>query len=370
LALAEAGATVLFENHLPTDVPGWGELDKRREEFKRLLNRLTFGSAAKDALKVAQVGRGQVLVGPLETALEEAGVPREPMFEQPGLMCVRRAFDGGKYYFIANRSEQMVVNSWVELATRPRSVVIMNPMTGRSELGQLRISVGGKSVGGKSQVFLQLQPGESVILGCFAERKLEGPMRTSLQAAGKPVELAGPWNLSFIEGGPDLPVPTTLALLGSWTDLGDTNAQRFAGTGRYTLVFDAPRVASRPELWQLDLGKVCQSARVRLNGKEMATLITPPFRVFVPLQPKGNKLEVEVTNVSANRIRDLDRRGVKWRNFYDINFVNLDYQPFDASNWPLTDSGLLGPVTLTPAEPVALANTGRRTSSKEENDKL
>jgi hypothetical protein len=38
---------------------------------------------------------------------------------------------------------------------------------------------------------------------------------------------------------------------------------------------------------------------------------------------------------------------VQWKIFKDINFVNLDYQPFDASNWPLTDCGLLGPVTLT-----------------------
>jgi hypothetical protein len=33
------------------------------------------------------------------------------------------------------------------------------------------------------------------------------------------------------------------------------------------------------------------------------------------------------------------------------NIVNLDYRPFDASDWPLTDSGLLGPVTLTPVRP-------------------
>ena len=65
------------------------------------------------------------------------------------------------------------------------------------------------------------------------------------------------------------------------------------------------------------------------------------------LQPRGNELIVEVTSTSANRIRDLDRRGVKWQNFNDINFVNQDYKPFDAANWPLTDSGLLGPVTLT-----------------------
>ena len=70
--------------------------------------------------------------------------------------------------------------------------------------------------------------------------------------------------------------------------------------------------------------------------------------VVPALKPKDNRLEVEVTNVSANRIRDLDRRGVKWKSFNDINMVNLDYKPFDASGWPLADSGLLGPVTVTP----------------------
>jgi hypothetical protein len=40
---------------------------------------------------------------------------------------------------------------------------------------------------------------------------------------------------------------------------------------------------------------------------------------------------------------------VPWKNFKDINFVNVDYQPFDASNWPVADCGLLGPVVLAPA---------------------
>jgi hypothetical protein len=34
--------------------------------------------------------------------------------------------------------------------------------------------------------------------------------------------------------------------------------------------------------------------------------------------------------------------------FEDINFVGIDYKPFDASGWPLTPSGLLGPVRLEP----------------------
>ena len=115
------------------------------------------------------------------------------------------------------------------------------------------------------------------------------------------------------------------------------------------ITFDAPAGPVQP--WLLELGKVSQSARVRLNGRDLGTLLIPPFRVVAgELKPKANLLEVEVTNVSANRIRDLDRRKVNWKNFHDINFVNLDYKPFDASAWPLTESGLLGPVRLIPAQ--------------------
>ena len=93
-----------------------------------------------------------------------------------------------------------------------------------------------------------------------------------------------------------------------------------------------------------------ESARVELNGRSLGTLWSRPFRVRLgqALRPGENVLEVEVTNLPANRIRDLDRRGVPWKRFHDINVVNVDYKPFDASSWPLTDSGLLGPVTLTP----------------------
>ena len=68
--------------------------------------------------------------------------------------------------------------------------------------------------------------------------------------------------------------------------------------------------------------------------------------------PAKNVLEIEVTNLAANRIADLDRRKVPWKQFHEINFVNIDYKLFDASAWPALDSGLLGPVRLlVPAKP-------------------
>ena len=86
-----------------------------------------------------------------------------------------------------------------------------------------------------------------------------------------------------------------------------------------------------------------------MNALVVGTVIEPFFTVETgPLRATDNVLEVEVTNLSANRIRDLDRRGIEWRIFRDINFVGIDYKPFDASRWPVRPSGLPGPVALQP----------------------
>lgn len=332
LGLAKNGATIIFEQGLPADVPGWGKLEERQAELKELSAEVPPGGGT--------LGKGQVVVGEVEAELARAEVAREPMFEA-GLMCVRRAFEGGHYYFVANRSDKKPVDSWVSLGRSAGAVSVMNPLTGSSSMAAIRHDHAG------AQVRLQLAPGESLLLRCTNESNpgTEPPWRY-WQPSGNPVELTGIWHCSFIQGGPELPATFQTRRLASWTELGDTNAQRFAGSAVYAIQFSAPKAAATR--WQLDLGKVCQSARVRLNGQDFGTRLTPPFRVVVgPLKPTANVLEVEVTNTSANRIRDLDRRGVKWKNFYDINVVGLDYKPFDASHWPLAESGLIGPVTLT-----------------------
>mgnify|MGYP000220009088 CR=1 FL=1 len=78
----------------------------------------------------------------------------------------------------------------------------------------------------------------------------------------------------------------------------------------------------------LDLGDVRESARVRINGQAVATLIAVPYRCLVGkyLRPGVNTLEVEVTNLPANRIADMDRRDVPWRIYKDANIVNIHYK--------------------------------------------
>jgi len=349
LELARTGGTVVFPDGLPEEAAGFVRSDAEREQFQELKEQ------AQSLNRGITARRGKVLVGSFESALAAAGVRREALFDVPGLMCVRRKLaDGGRYYFVANRGEA-TVDGWIPLATRAASVGVMDPSTGATAAGSCR-----RTAGGETEVRLHLSPGASVILRTFDSGGLDGPAYPLWRQAGDRAELGGRWQVKFLSGGPELPAPFTTDSLGSWTALGDTNATRFAGTALYSLNFDLPTdyLEAGRQTFELDLGEVRQSARVRLNGRDCSTLITPPFRVVVDhLKPTDNLLEVEVTNTSANRIRDLDQRGVSWQRFHDINFVNIDYKKFDASGWPLADSGLLGPVTLTPVRAEAPASS-------------
>ena len=61
-----------------------------------------------------------------------------------------------------------------------------------------------------------------------------------------------------------------------------------------------------------------------------------------------------VTNLMANRIAALERSGVPWKTFYNVNFparLPENRGPdglFSAAKWEPLDSGLLGPVVITP----------------------
>ncbi len=344
IELARAGAIVIFEQDLPADVPGLGALEVRRAESRRLTAGLRFQQAG-DGVREARVGAGRILAGDAEAALRFAGVRRETLVDHPGFEYVRRRSGSSRYYFLNNRGTETVAG-WIPLAHQGKSVLIMDPMTGQS--GQAAVRAKYET----SEVYIQLPAGAATILKVDATpAKAEREWRY-LHSAGPPVPLEGTWQVEFVSGGPDLPAGRQIRELTSWTAFAGEPGERFAGTARYKLAFDRP--GSLPGLWLLDLGTVCESARVRLNGRELGVVFQPPYRIPVSdLKTRGNLLDVEVTNLSANRIRDLDRRKVEWRVFHDINFVNLDYKPFDASGWALRDSGLLGPVTLTPARAFA-----------------
>ena len=92
-----------------------------------------------------------------------------------------------------------------------------------------------------------------------------------------------------------------------------------------------------------------------LNGQEIAVLIGPDYKVTIDnkLLKSTNTLEIKVSNLMANRIAYLDKNNIEWKKFYNVNFnarmpQNTKNRIFDASAWEPRESGLIGPVTLTP----------------------
>jgi hypothetical protein len=322
-ALVESGAKVIFEK-LPEDVPGHGRLAERRTEFSAALAK--FPAATSDVIAALTAA-----VRP--EALAEAG---------PNVL--RRANEIGHHYFVTNLTDK-THEGWASLGSRRARALVHEPLSGRITLGHTR-----RSATGALEIFLKLSPGESLLLhttDSAVPSNLAVPCL--FQPAAASIPLTGTWSLTLTQGGPELPPALTTTELKSWTDLGGEEHQRFGGTARYRFEFDAP--AAKADAWQLNLGDVRESARVRLNGRDLGTLWSIPFQARFDgelLKLTGNVLELDVTNLAANRIPDMDRRKLDWKIMREINFVNINYRPFDASNWPLTPSGLLGPVTLTP----------------------
>ncbi|HEV7605855.1 MAG TPA: glycosyl hydrolase [Steroidobacteraceae bacterium] len=330
LALEEAGACLRFES-LPVDVPGYGRLTERRAELKTLLAK--------------HPPRGYVTN--IDVQLQKLGLRQEPA-SAAGLTFIRRAREDGFDYFFANLGAAKF-DGWLQLATPAAAAMLFDPLTGRTG-----VAASGRGPGGNARVYLQLASGESAIVRTLkvapGMRGLAPWRYVRSNAAG--VEIPGEWQLEFIKGGPALPANARLAALASWTTFDDVEARRFAGTARYRIEFDAP--AQRAHEWMLDLGDVRETARVRLNGQTLPLAWSVPFMVRLgsALKAKGNVLEIEVTNLPANRIRDLDVRKVDWKIMKDINLASLRYRAFDASTWEPAPSGLLGPVRLVPLDEV------------------
>jgi hypothetical protein len=188
--------------------------------------------------------------------------------------------------------------------------------------------------------------------------KTIAPEYAYLKPSGNTINLNSDWNLTFVSGGPELPQTVKLQKLGSWTELEGGGYKAFSGTAVYKTTFAKP--SGNAQFWQIDLGKVAHSARIVLNGKELATLICSPFSINIPASElrDENTLEISVTNLMGNRMADMERKGEPYKIFYNINFPAYKAENrgadglFTTLGWKPQVSGLVGPVTLTPLQQI------------------
>ncbi len=154
--------------------------------------------------------------------------------------------------------------------------------------------------------------------------------------------IKGKWTVKF-QPGRLAPESVEWDELIDWTSSEEPGIKYFSGTAAYSIQFNMSEAAAE-DFW-LDLGKVNEVGEVSIDGQDLGTVWTFPFRVKVQakLLSKGSHiLEVKVTNVWNNRLVGDQFLPEEER----LTRTNMKGQHTKIS--PLVPSGLLGPVTLQP----------------------
>ncbi len=219
----------------------------------------------------------------------------------------------------------------------------------------------GRDASGRLQLCASA-PGSAELLLASGKR-----VKTEVQNVPDPVEISGPWSVTFPPNR-GAPGRITLPKLMSWTDWPDNGVRWFSGTASYLKQVTLPKELFRPGVsLRLDLGQVKNIAEVTVNGRDLGVWWKPPFCADVTgaLRPGDNRIEIKVTNLWPNRLIGDEHLppDCEWNPNGSLKTVPqwvLDGKPsptgrFAFTTWrhwhandKLLPSGLLGPVTIQP----------------------
>ena len=270
----------------------------------------------------------------------------EPMRSQLHLRAIRRQNDSGHHYFIANLTPADV-DAFVPLAVAYAAATWFNPMDGSTrpatiDSGRLHIRLRS----GESRILLTQGTGQRPALDAS---HASGPIMVHAPSyVPQCIDLtARPWTLSFLSSAPKVDKTFRLPRLQTWETLDDDSVRATMGTGVYTTTFSM-KARDAEGAWNIELGDVRESARVYLNGKFLGCAWAAPFSLSCQdaLRKGKNTLRIEVTNLPANRIAELDRQNYPWRRMKEINVVDINYKSTKYNRWTPVPSGLNSEVKL------------------------
>jgi hypothetical protein len=291
-----------------------------------------------------------------ESILNETGINQD--FSSAGnIRYNHRSMPDREIYFISNRTGNVITDTCF-FRNGTSNAEIWNPVTG--EINRVKPSRLKKSF----LLKIRMEPWQSYFVVFYKTKsgKDSGKQWLSENTEEKIVTtLEGPWNVTFdtIWGGPDNVVFEELS---DWSKHNDEGIKYYSGTAVYTKRFNGPP-ESDPEQERrlfLDLGKVYNMARVKLNGKDLGVVWTAPWQVEITgnLKPADNILEIEVANLWINRLIGDEKEpwdgisGGKWPEWLingkerPSNRYTFTTHRFYKKDDPLNESGLKGPVVI------------------------
>lgn len=264
----------------------------------------------------------------------------------------RQGEDGSTVWFVVNVSDKDFAASArfaYEVGTVPERFDAKDGCVEKIEF---------KADNGFASVELKLAPHESAFV--VFSRKPAAKAAEKGEVGGNIVELDSGWKIVSFDG-PNAPsVPLALDRLSSWSESSDPKLRYFSGRAVYEREVVLPDGAVNPVL---DLGKVKELVNVYVDDAFVGCLWEAPFRI--PLSVRGKfRLRLEVVNCWPNRMigdamarangaaePKVDGRWPKWvldgRSDSGTGiFTWTCWGEAFTPDYPLRESGLLGPVRL------------------------
>ena len=297
------------------------------------------------------------------TAALLSGLGLNQDFTSPSgkLRFVHRRTTDRDVYFVSNRSEERVVTEGI-FRIDGRQPELWDPTT-----GETRVLEDYAHASGLTRVPLSFEPLQSFFV-VFPQNPVSTPPATpnaNFAALSHVTQLGGAWNVAFdpAMGGPAAIVFPQLV---DWSQRPEEGIRYYSGKATYRKTFDLPGFdPTGQNALYLDLGAVHGVCRVRMNGQNLGTAWTAPWRVNLTpaLQATGNQLEIELANNWVNRLigdhqaANKNVRTLSWptgllggggHSAGRYTFATWNF--YDASS-PLRPAGLVGPVTILSAGP-------------------
>jgi len=248
-----------------------------------------------------------------------------------------RTTDQHEIYFVSNRSGD-AIQADCTFRTPLGNPQLWNPVTANT-----RALPQYKTENGLTTIPMEFGPHESffVIFPRTTTKQSADAGAVNFPKTEALATVDGPWQVSFDPkwGGPE---NITFDTLYDWTQSDNEGIKYYSGIATYRLSFTSPTSLTKGSDVYLNLGKVHEMARVRLNGKDLGVVWCAPWRINISdaIKPGNNTLEIEVANLWPNRLAgDADKpqdKRVTW---------TIQGHPYNAKS-KLLPSGLYGPVRI------------------------
>ncbi len=283
------------------------------------------------------VGKGTVFWGTAaKEILKDNGIPVDCSWDgdADAFGFIHRQTDSDDIYFLSNRNEE-AVQAVFSFRITNKQPEFWDPLSGAIRDAEVYAAT-------DNAISIPIAFAPYGALFVVFRKPWRAPTGTNNFSDYRPVyELKGPWTIAFDPQWAS-PAVTEVPRLQCWTQHVEADIRHYSGAATYTKRFDMPEVViGMDTTLLLDLGTVHEIASVRLNGKTLGVLWTPPFQAEVThvLKETDNLLEIDVVNNWANRlIGDAGLPEAQRRTSTNVTKFRPDMS--------LTPSGLLGPVRL------------------------